>query len=423
MAKIITSIKAFLLTLLLVSASIFTNAQSVDQMIAAYTGNVSWNSVIGRVTFESTGSMNFPNRELLYNNAWTVPEIVKHIVINEDVTVTGEFYFEYDCTLEGKNWETSRIFGTNEQNYLDQSRGFSAVYVSFYENKKATLHVKRLTSLNPKVYHFTTKINGVIHMDSCRVIDDRGGRFNNSDGFQASHGSTVRNSYFETGEDVLKIYSDNLFENVTIKMIEFAVPIQCGWGDYGSGITATIRNLRIIGDEGRAPENAIIEARQGSYTKNIIIDGLTVENPNAAMYRFNQPTATINVTIENADIKLKKFGDIIKSGGTRTICGTTEQRLVYNCIEDEGGVVTSIKNHVLDDVTFYLNPVNNSLFVNHSGIEKVHLTVYNLQGKHVMQKVFFSQNESIDLSALNAGVYVVRIQRNGESRVDRLLVK
>lgn len=317
------------IAVLLFSPSLF--AQSVSTLIEAYTGNVSWNSSTKTVTFNTTGTMNFQNRELLYNNLWTLPDSVKHVVIGKNVTVTGEFYANYNCLIEGMDWKTSVVFGTPEQDYLEQSRGFSAFSAADSKERDVTLTIKRLTSLNPKVYHIASSYRGVIHLDSCRVIDDRGGRWNNSDGFSGAKGSTVRNCYFETGEDVIKIYSDILVENTTIKMIEFAVPIQCGWGDYGSGITATFKNLKIIGTEGRSPDFAIIEARQGNYIKNIKIDGLIVENPNAAMFRLQQADATINVEITNADMSFKKYGDIVLAKGTRTICGTTEPKTEYNC--------------------------------------------------------------------------------------------
>lgn len=305
--------------------------QSVQVLQGNYTGNTTWNESTGTLTFSKSGTMNFQNRELLYNNVWTIPENVKHVVIGKNVTVTGEFYANYNCLIEGMDWETSIVFGTSQQNYLNQSRGFSAISSADSKEREVILKLKRLTSLNPKVYHITGSYLGVIHMDSVRVIDNRGGRYNNSDGFGGAKGSTVKNCYFETGEDVIKIYADILVENTTIKMIEFAVPIQCGWGDYGSGITATFKNLKIIGNEGREPEYAIIEARQGDYTKNIIIDGFTVENPNASMFRLQQEGSTINANITNANISLKKYGAIVEAKGTRTICGSTEKLTEYNC--------------------------------------------------------------------------------------------
>jgi regulation of enolase protein 1 (concanavalin A-like superfamily) len=326
--------KTALLSIAILLFSHVVFAQSVETLKEVYTGDISWNSTTKTVTFNTTGTMNFPNRELLYNNVWTLPDSVKHVVIGKNVTVTGEFYANYTCLIEGMDWETSVVYGTPEQDYLKQSRGFHAFAAADSKERDVSLTIKRLTSLNPKVYHMSGSYRGVIHLDSCRVIDDRGGRWNNSDGFMGAKGSTVKNSYFETGEDVIKIYADILVENTTIKMIEFAVPIQCGWGDYGSGITATFKNLRIIGTEGRSPDFAIIEARQGNYTKNIIIDGLTVENPNAAMFRLQQADATINVEITNADMSLKKYGDMVLSKGTRTICGTTEKRTEYNCTDE-----------------------------------------------------------------------------------------
>ncbi len=307
------------------------HAQSVETMKNGYTGCVAWHANTGLLIFKSTGTMNFSGREKLHENRWTIPAEVKRIIIGHRVTVTGEFYAEYDCTIQGVDKNHSVVFGTAEQNYLNQSRGFSAFYAAESTARRVVLTVKNLTSLNPKVYHFTGSYRGVIHLDHCRIIDNRGGKTNNSDGYQSADGGTVKNCYFETAEDVIKAYGNITVENTTIKMIEFSVPIQCGWGDYGSGITATFRNLTIIGDSGRAPSNAFIEARQGNYTKNIVIDGLTITNPNASLFRLQQAAATIDVAITRASIDVQKYGDIVLSKGTRTICGSTDMMNSYQC--------------------------------------------------------------------------------------------
>ncbi|MCG8699484.1 MAG: carbohydrate-binding protein, partial [Bacteroidales bacterium] len=320
-----------LLAVCLVLSITASMAQTVTVARNAYTGNTSWNASTGTFTISSTGAFNFSNRSQLYKNVWNIPSQVKRIIIKSNVTVTAEFYADYNCTIQGENKYTSVVFGTPKQDYLGEDRGFYAFASAPSKARNVVLTIKNLTSLNPKVYHCWGSYRGVIHTDNCRYIDDRGGRWNNSDGYVSAKGGTVKNCYFSTGDDVIKIYNDITVENTTIHMEFFSVPIQCGWGNYGNNVKAVFKNLTITGNSGRSPHNALIEARQGNYTKHIIIDGLTYTNPNGALFNLQQAAATINVEIKNANINIKKYGDVVKAKGKRTICGTTQRKSFYNC--------------------------------------------------------------------------------------------
>ncbi len=430
--------RKLLFSIVLILLGTLIHAQSVEKLLEAYTGDVSWNSTTQTISFNTTGTMNFSGRELLYNNVWTMPENVKHVIIGKNVTVTGEFYAEYTCLIEGMDQETSVVFGTSQQNYLNQSRGFHAFAAADSKVRDVTLTIKRLTSLNPKVYHISGSYRGVIHLDSCRVIDNRGGRYNNSDGFMAAKGSSIKNCYFETGEDVIKIYADILVEDTTIKMIEFAVPIQCGWGDYGSGITATFKNLKIIGNNGRSPDFAIIEARQGNYTKNIIMDGFKVENQNASLFRLQQADATINVDITNADISLKKYGGIVLSKGKRTICGSTQIKTNYKCLTTNvlGKNVTNIQSEINEEssialsnreastqelgntidhakasdnlVSVYSDPISKTLFVNSKLKESTNFEIFAMNGKLIKNQIIDYGNTKINIDNFKSGLYIAK---------------
>ncbi|MCG8701446.1 MAG: carbohydrate-binding protein, partial [Bacteroidales bacterium] len=323
--------KILLLAVCLVLAISTSMAQTVSEARNAYTGTTSWNATTGTFTISSTGAFDFSNRTQLYNNVWYIPSEVKLIIIQQNVTVTGEFYADYDCTVRGENQYTSVVFGTPEQDYLGEDRGFYAFASAPSKVRDVVLNIENLTCLNPKVYHVWGSYRGVIHTDGCRYIDDRGGRWNNSDGYVSARGGTVKNCYFSTGDDVIKIYNDITVENTTIHMEYFSVPIQCGWGNYGDNVTAVFKNLTITGNSGRSPNFALIEARQGDYTKNIIIDGLTYTNPNGSLFHFQQAAATINVEITNAHIDINKYAGALLAGGTRTICGTTQQKSFYDC--------------------------------------------------------------------------------------------
>ena len=399
--------KTFLLKLLLAMGISSLNAQSVNDLINAYSGNAQWDSQTATLSFLTTGTMEFQERNLLYNNVWYVPVEVEKIKIGANVTLTGEFWCDYDCSISGEDKFTSVVYGTPEQDYLGESRGFCAFYSAPSKERDVVMRISNLTSLNPKVYHAGGSYRGVIHLESCRIIDDRGGRWNNSDGYHSADGGTVKDCYFETRDDAIKAYSNMTIEDTTINMVFFCAPIQCGWGDYGSNKTIVIKNLKLIGNSGRSPDNAIIEARQGNYTKDFIIDGLTVENPNASLFRLQQEVATINVTITNSDFAVQNYGSIVKAGGTRTICGSTDITKSYSCkslsVEENEGKTFSITNEG-EVINVFMPNV----------LENTKISIFAIHGALIYDRKLTGDKTTIQKTELGgSGIYIAKIRQNG----------
>lgn len=284
---------------------------------ANYTGTSHWRASTGTLTFLTAGRL--PNT----HHGWTVPTQVKKIVIAAGVRVNGRFNVRHTMEIAGDNRKTSTLFGTNEQGYNKKNDGCGLCKSAVLGEGNITVTVRNLTSLNPYGFYFTGKQGAKFLIDAVDAIDDRGGHGNNSDGVSAANGTIVRNSYFETGDDVIKVYSDILVENTTIKMVTNTVPIQFGWGNYGSGARGTFRNLRVFGTSGRgAADNAMISARTGRYDKTIDIDGLTLENPNGVVMIFREAQGRADITIKNAKIDVKNFrGSSWSMNVSPEVCG------------------------------------------------------------------------------------------------------
>ena len=326
----------------------YGQAQTVTELQSNYSGTTSWDAGSGTLSFNTTGTIYFaskvgngtnPQTDQM-QNFWDVPTQVKKIIIKEGVTVTGAFHTFATCTIEGENRYTSIVYGTPLQRWADANnpggQDLSEWYYAQFQNYGGTLTIKNLTSLNPFSYH----IRGwgtVNHVENCDIIDTRGGSQNHSDGFSGGDGSTVNNCYFETGDDVFKAYFDNTITNCTINMVDNAVPIQLGWGDYSNGAVCNFYNLTIYGTSGRwSPNktNGVIVGRTGKYTVTINIDGLKLENPNAHLVMLWQENMTLNGAITNADIKVKAYTQSAYNLGkvNLTVCGGTTQSGTYNCV-------------------------------------------------------------------------------------------
>lgn len=330
--------------LLLVTAGVWAYGQSVAQLQQHYTGETHWERDSGVLTFKSSGTLYFPDKtgkgndleNDQKNHFWQVPKVVKSIHIAENTTVTAAFHTQSDVRIEGENRKTSVIFGTDLQMWADKNnpggQDLKEWHYAQLQNFRGTMWVKNLTLLNPFSY-FVRGFGPVIHVDSCDFIDDRGGLHNHSDGFCGGDGSTVKNSYFECGDDVFKVYFDNEITDCTVKMIDNSVPIQLGWGNYSDGAKTSFKNLTVIGDSGRAnSDNAIISGRKGSFTVTLHIDGLKANNPNAVLVSLWDRTMTLNGTIGNAKINVGKYSNRRTSGTDNlTICANQEHNNHYDC--------------------------------------------------------------------------------------------
>ena len=240
---------AFVCTMLVNAQQAPTPAQSTfEQLKAAYTGEVTFDAASKTVTFTTSGTIAFAGRKELTDNIWHIPPTILKVYIKAGVQVTGEFAWGHIMTFEGEDQKTSVVYGTSVKGALNAvglDKLYSCVaYSAFYGYGTGDNFIKNLTCLNPLGFMFTGKNSCRLHLDGVRGIDNRGGVSNHSDGISAASGSTVKNCYLETGDDAIKVYANILVENTEIVMIQNCVPIQYGWGTYGSGAVGTFKKVR-----------------------------------------------------------------------------------------------------------------------------------------------------------------------------------
>jgi len=76
-------------------------------------------------------------------------------------------------------------------------------------------------------------------------------------------------------------------------------------------------------------------------------------------------------------------------------------------------------------ITIYPNPTQDRLFIKMEASQKkpLNFSLYNLQGKLIIQESLVAEYESFDLSNLSTGVYLVHIIDNNGKKVSRKIVK
>lgn len=327
-SNVILKISTVLIAQLLLISCLY--AQTVDELLESYSGKAVWDRSNGELAFITGGYVTFENKGTPKRHFWNVPRDLKTIVIEADVRVICAFHTQADCTIQGKHRKTSMVYGTDLRSWAGRM-GVKAFRHCQFQNYGGILTIRNLTSLNPFGFHVRGEGN-VVMVSDCDFLDNRGGAGNHSDGIEGGDGSVIENCYFETGDDVIKLYHSLTVKDCTIKMVQNAVPIQLGWGNTGNDV-GTFYNLKIIGDSGRGNDgNAIIVGRRGAYTKTINIYGCQVNNPNASWISLRDKNMVVEGEVTNATINVKQHWSRYKNGKSNmVICGSKEQKNAFEC--------------------------------------------------------------------------------------------
>lgn len=76
-----------------------------------------------------------------------------------------------------------------------------------------------------------------------------------------------------------------------------------------------------------------------------------------------------------------------------------------------------------ESFTLYPNPVNESLNVNNNSNQQVTATMYDIDGKWVQNHALETSDETIDVKALNTGLYFIVFENESGERVSKKFVK
>ncbi len=381
--------------------SLQLHSQSVADLIAGYTGTVEWDATKKTITFVTGGQITFASKGKK-SWLWEVPTDVSNIYIKKNTRVNGAFHSKASLTIQGEDRKTSVVYGTEIQSW-PQKNGLTAYTICTFQNFGGTMTIKNLTSLNPRAFHvrgWGTKMM----VSYCDFIDTRGGHGNHSDGVEGGDGSVFDNCYFESGDDIIKVYFNILVTNCTINMVQNTVPIQLGWGNYSNGKTGTFRNLKIYGNSGRgAVANAIINGRQGIYNVTVNIDSCDIQNSNASWVTLNEATTGLKCNVTNAKIKVKSHvGNYLNGPYTTSICGSSARNAEYNCI-----TTTNItQNTSQSEASVFPNPAKNFITIKTSGDN---FAICGISGKVILSdKCNANEEHEISLTGLNPGIYFVK---------------
>jgi hypothetical protein len=338
---------------------------------------VIWQNTEGVLTFvKNTNFSDLPNadddKEGFY---WTVPTLVKKVVINANVKITGGFRAIDVLTIEGKDRASSEIFGTDTKAWSlgadakedpntscqNGAKGDDRVHdcekwkygaISSTAANSATITVQNLTITNARSYAITSfgskYIVDNVHIRNTRPTPDY---HSNSDGISAGAGSVVKNSKIDTWDDEIKLYRDMTVENVTLVHNSNGAPFQLGWGNDNNVTNHTIKNVLVVVNNKSYTNLALFSASltSGKVTRNVTIDGLKVQyeatqkvrnTDPLPLFLMKSPDAVLNITVPTNGILAISAPIAVGGMGKVTInaCGVTSVQNAYSC--GDGSKVT-----------------------------------------------------------------------------------
>jgi hypothetical protein len=96
--------------------------------------------------------------------------------------------------------------------------------------------------------------------------------------------------------------------------------------------------------------------------------------------------------------------------------GTFNNFTAANC------AVLEVDNFTLDKIAIYPNPAKNKIQVSNIDATSVEIRIFNLLGKQVFHQAVIAE-KTIDISSFNKGVYIVKINSDGKSKTQKLVIQ
>ena len=140
------------------------------------------------------------------------------------------------------------------------------------------------------------------------------------------------------------------------------------------------------------------------YTKVYLNDGASNFAFEASLARYLEASNKLYSADLDGDNNLEIFGS------------STLNSTIFFLQEDE--ILLSVDDVIADDIRCFPNPVEQTLFIESENIPD-NLTIYNIMGQEILRQDELT--ESIDMSNLKAGIYLLKINVNEATKIMRVV--
>ncbi len=146
--------------------------------------------------------------------------------------------------------------------------------------------------------------------------------------------------------------------------------------------------------------------------------------PDAATFGTNTPpSANITLTGGSAD-EINRFILRQDSDSETPTINFDELRIGTSWKDVTTNPTASVKNSAIDGFALYPNPVTGNRFtVKSASTDSKEVIIFNVLGKKVFASNFSGTKKDIDVSALNSGVYILKVKESGKIATKKLIIR
>ncbi|WP_298879298.1 DM13 domain-containing protein [uncultured Polaribacter sp.] len=231
-----------------------------------------------------------------------------------------------------------------------------------------------------------------------------------------------------------KILLTFLFLAITIH-----ISSQCSENINGFGNNPDDNSYNITGDV------SITLNTNNTITLNLASNFSTTPGPDVRAYlvESNGISDAVLATTLIANLNHLEFG-LIQANGQQTFTVaipegkdiTKFDKVFFYCLEynhfwDLGTFtsfhpnncsVLNIQNLLLDKISIFPNPAKNKIHVSNIDVNSIEIRIFNVLGKQVFHQSEISK-KGIDVSNFNKGIYIVKIDVDGKSKTQKLVIQ
>ena len=272
-------------------------------------------------------------------------------------------------------------------------------------------------------------------------------------GLEASTGSKI--TFDETGSETYTAFSDvtdgTVYASFLLKVTGFQTGSNIDLGDGGyiaalagsaSGYDARFwvrPNPDTSGttfDIGYGVESSNPSFTTATYDLNDVIfvvmsynmDDSTVStwiNPDAASFEGTAPTATISGVDTGAPAAINLFVLRQDSNNETPFIELDALRISTSWADvTPNDSTASISNNTIKGFATYPNPITkNSFTITSNSSSKKEVAIFNVIGKKVLATNFSGTNATIDVSAISAGIYILKVMEAGKIATKKLVIR
>lgn len=185
----------------------------------------------------------------------------------------------------------------------------------------------------------------------------------------------------------------------------------------GNTITPQIVTAATINGNIEAYESELVQINNATFTT---ADGTI---PFASGQNYNLNDGSGDIVFRTLFSEANYIGSVIPQGAANRVVLVSDfngtAQVVARSISDVTLSATSFNN--ISGLNVYPNPANDFLHITTSANGVKTVTIYDVVGKQVLNTT--TANEAINVSSLNAGIYMVKITEEGKTATRKLVIK